>query len=82
MNLEIAGILALGAVFVGAMIASPPQQECAPVEVIRYVRSEPEIQIKEVEKIVEKPAVCSPVVEEKQDAPVRRHRRRHFRRWR
>lgn len=81
MNLEIAGVLALGAVFVGAMIASPPQQDCAPVEVIRWVRSEPEIRIKEVEKIIEKPAVCTPV-EEKAEQPVRRHRRRHFRRWR
>lgn len=82
MNLEIAGILALGAVFVGAVISSPPQQECAPVELIRYVKSEPEIRVKEVEKIIEKPAVCSPVVDEKEDEPVRHHRRRHSRRWR
>lgn len=85
MKLEVAGILALGAILVGSMILSSPKEECSPVELIRYVRSEPEIHVREVEKIVEKPAVCQPAVKQDEatkDEPVRRHRRRHWRRWR
>lgn len=84
MNFEVAGIMALGVVFVGYFIASPPTPSCAPVEVIRYVRSEPEIHIKEVERIIEKPTACSKAdpAEDKVEEPVRRHRRRHYRRWR
>lgn len=84
MRLEVAGILALGAVFVGAVMMTPPPAPCEPVETIRYVRLPPEIQVKEVEKIVEKAAVCPKVDAEEPVAedPPQRRRRRHWRRRR
>lgn len=86
MNLEIAGVIALFIAVAAVIFAEPQnQQECAPVEMIRYVRSEPEIRIKEVEKIIDKPAACQPVedkAEKTVDEPVRRHRRHHRKRWR
>ena len=82
-RLELYGIVALGGFIAGHFVSAPPAPECKPIEIIRHVRPEPEVHIKEVERIVEKPAACvkSEESQERPEEPIRRHGRWRWRKY-